>query len=101
MFRGFLSKAWHQYLLITLQEEHHHQWLKQQDSDHSTTDPQDEYFVTFSGESDQTTKSPVSDPQRHLARLTRLIWTELSTLWSKHLEAIHQGDSHNLRNTRN
>jgi hypothetical protein len=100
--RGFISKHWRELLLNTLLPEeqsmldfshHNHDGFedKHSPSDKETLLDPPSHWQDDQPEQDKSSSHyPSIDPTIFLAGLIKCTWHELGTLWTKHLEAVHQ-----------
>lgn len=91
MSRGFLSKAWRQYLRTTLKMREQEDWHSRQVAEMGDPDmPKGQFWVDFSTQDKQTPPTPLTDPKRLLAKLITITRNEMGSLWSNHLTFLHQ-----------
>ena len=95
MFRGYLTSKWQKYLYKCVKEQHLLSWLQDNANDIHLdtvdTPDSDEFVVSFQDLEQQPLRRWQAYAT-HMTKIIRIIWAELGTLWSNHLQYIHANE---------
>lgn len=105
MFRGFFAIHWTTFRRHCIQLDRNNAWWEENKTADSNPEEGDTisdantFTVTFDDTYSPSLPTIKLDPHRYIARLIKLIWDELGTLWRSHLDTIHvtNPDTHNDR----
>ena len=97
MLKGFLTKAWREQLIKEIRTNRLLHWCTQNDDTH-TNDPHNrpidapdepDFHITFPRGAPANSYSTI-EATALISGIIKLIWAEMSTLWTAHLQYIHQ-----------